>query len=86
MIGKTNTTALARHYWKLRHDDGTEPKIKWSIIRKTNSKPNLKNGCTLCNLEKVAIAKANRERSLNIRKELVNACPHFKKNFFKKPK
>ena len=82
---KTNGTALSRHYLEVKERDGIEPTIKWTIIGKTNAMPNDRNGCTLCNLEKIAIAKAKRERSLNVRRELVNACPHFLRQFFKKP-
>ena len=83
---KKNTgTALSRHYWKTKKKDGVEPKIKWSIVAQTRATPNERNGCTLCNLERMAIAKANAKRTLNVRTELTCMCPHFTKNYFKKP-
>lgn len=86
---KTNNksgTALSRHYLDTVKKDKIEPTIKWSIIGKTEAIPNEKNGCTLCNLEKIAIANANEERTLNIRRELVGACPHFKRQYFERTK
>ena len=83
---KLEGTALSRHFWVTKKADGTEPTIKWTIMTKTKAMPNEKNGCTLCNLERLAIAKANKERSLNVRRELSCMCPHFVKSFFKKPK
>ena len=46
----------------------------------------LKNGSKTgktCNLEKIEISLANRERRLNKRQELFYSCPHIRKLYFK---
>ena len=49
------------------------------------NKFDLKNGCTLCNMEKNEIAKLNQEIALNKRNELFGSCCHFTNCYFKKP-
>ena len=79
-------TALSRHVWKTKTEDGKNPSIEWSIIGKTNATVNEKFGCMVCNLERLAISQVSPKMELNIRNELVTACPHFTKKFFIKPK
>jgi hypothetical protein len=78
---KRNTTELSKWYWNEK-EKGNTPEIKWTILHQTKAKYNLKNGCTLCNMERLEIARANKEKLLNKRNELKRVCPHYKKKFF----
>ena len=40
------------------------------------SKKHGTDSCSICNLERMAIADADRDKTLNIRKELATTCPH----------
>ena len=56
--------------------------IKWKIINQSKqTAPNLKI-CTLCNLERMEIALAEKRNLLNSRNELVTKCPHSRRLFF----
>ena len=78
-------TALSRHFWKTKLADKKDPKITWSILNRASTATSERFGCTVCNMEKIAIARTDKDRSLNRRNELVSSCPHFLKTFFKKP-
>ena len=56
-------------------------KINWEILTRTKNKYNLKNGCTLCNLEKIEILNSKKSESLNKRNELQSGCLHYRKHF-----
>ena len=79
---KTNHTALSKYIWKLK-DQNLNYKINWKILQKTRASRSLRNGCNLCNLERLEIAKANKNKALNKRSELKTQCPHYKKCYFK---
>ena len=64
---------------------GTKFELKWEILHKGGRKYNSKYGCNLCNLEKIAILNADKNLSLNKRKELQTKCPHYRKMFLDKP-
>ena len=81
-----SSTALSKHFWKTKSEDGKNPSVKWSIIGKTNATVNERFGCMVCNLERLAIAQVSPSMRLNLRNELVTACPHFTKMFFIKPR
>ena len=83
---KRNSTELSRYVWSLK-DQKIPYQIKWKINWKsrTNSKPNTKGACILCNMERIAIANANRLTSLNKRSELVGKCKHFRSLYFNSP-
>ena len=53
---------------------------------KTNATVSERAGCTVCNLERLAIASVSPDVGLNVRNELVTACLHFTKKYFIKPK
>ena len=78
---KSKATELSKHYWKLKNE-GKNPTIKWSIVKEIRSKYSLKNGCTLCNTERYAIAYADKKKILNKRNERKRVCPHYTSNFF----
>ena len=80
-----NSTRLSSYIWKLK-DRNAIYKIKWSIIEKIGK---LNNGgkkmlCITCNLERLAIASADRKKALNKRSELTGNCPHKRSHFFPK--
>ena len=57
--------------------------IEWQMLFKINcSVPRKTDNCTICNLERMAIAEADRDKALNIRKELTLICPHFRSGYF----
>ena len=80
-----NQTALSKYIWELKNKNKIY-KIKWNIIYKTKKPTVILKGCTLCNLERLAIAKADKNKSLNKRSELKTQCPHYKTKFFKTKK
>ena len=67
-------------------NNNNDVKIIWSIIHKIfKDVPEKPEMCSICNLERMAIAEANREklRTLNLRNELSTICPHIKSSYFK---
>ena len=74
-------TALSAYIWKLQ-DKKTKFQIKWSILHQAKATTNSKSGCSLCNLERIEIALAERDKSLNKRNELQAKCPHFRGRYF----
>ena len=76
-----NSTTLSRFIHKLK-EKTIDYNIKWSIIYQSHqSSKNLKF-CSLCNLEKLAIALAKRSTLLNNRNELVARCMHSISKYF----
>ena len=67
--------------WDLRRNN-TKYKVSWKILKNTNSKFRPLKMCTLCNLERLHIAAADKRKILNKRNELVTQCPHYPKEFF----
>ena len=76
-----NPTALSTFYWEEK-ENGNNPTIKWSIVKEVRGKFSPKNGCPICNTERVEIARSNQEKLLNTRNELKSNCPHHRKRFF----
>ena len=74
-------TTLSTYYWKEK-DQGNEPTIKWSIVKEVRGRYTLRNGCPLCNREKLEIAKINKNMLINKRNELRSSCPHHRSDFF----
>ena len=50
--------------------------IKWSIHKKSRAYNNAAKRCDLCLAEKLAIALADKGKSLNRRSEFVSKCRH----------
>ena len=72
-------TTLSKY---IRRNNHNNIKIVWSILNKVSNKtPKKPEMCSICNLERMAIAEANREKCLNMRKELSSVCPHFKSSY-----
>ena len=76
-----NPTTLSRYYWQQK-EKGNNPQIKWSIVKEIRGKFNQRNGCHLCNRERLEIARSNKKNMLNKRNELRANCPHYRKNYF----
>ena len=72
-----NKTELAKYIWDLK-DHKTTFDLSWEIVNKTRKRFDRKCGCTLCNMEKLEIWNADKDRSLNKRKELQSKCPHYR--------
>ena len=81
IVKPKNCTELANHIWKLK-DKNIQYHIKWEILHHATISNNPLGLCSLCNLERCEIAKANRRQSLNRRNELVTQCPHKPSKFF----
>ena len=75
-----DSTALAKYIWQLK-ENNIKYKVTWSIAQKIRTGSNI-NGCNLCNLERLEIMNAKKERSLNKRSEIQARCQHWKKRFF----
>ena len=78
-----NNTRLSSYIWNLK--DKQKPfNIKWSIVEKIGKQNNggKQMLCITCNLERLAIASADRKRALNKRSELTGNCPHKRSHFF----
>ena len=75
------STTLSKYAWKMR-DAGETPEVSWSIIHKIPKPRGPQRICTTCNLERMAIACADRKRSLNKRSELTGKCIHFRSFYF----
>ena len=75
ILKKLQVTALA----KFTISNNVEfSEIKWQMLFKTNCPvPRKADNCSTCNLERMAIAEADRNKALNIRKELTSMSPHF---------
>ena len=52
-------TALSRHFWKKKIEFKKDPSVEWGIIAKTNANVSEKFGCTVCNLERLAIDRTS---------------------------
>ena len=74
-------TTLSAYYWQEK-DKGFDPKITWSIVKEVHGKFNRKNGCPLCNRERLEISRIDKNKILNKRNELKSNCPHHRNNFF----
>ena len=53
-----------------------------TINRVSNMRPKKPDIFFICNFERMAIAKANREKSLNVSNELAKFCVHYKSSYF----
>ena len=80
-----NPTTLSTYYWQEKNK-GNEPIIKWSIVKEIHGKYKNINGCPLCNMERLEIARSDKDKLLNKRNELMSSCPHHRNRFFPKYK
>ena len=79
---KNNGTELSKYVWKLKNKN-TNYEIKWNTMDKIGDVLNIRKICKTCNLEKMKITLANKERNLNKRQEHFFTCPHFRIIYFK---
>ena len=70
-----NSTTLSAFILKLKKAN-INFTIKWSIIYKAKQTTKNIRFCSLCNLEKMAIALAKKRTLLNSRNELIAKCRH----------
>ena len=76
-------TRLSEYVWSCVDRFGGKPELNWSILHAVKSIPSCaRNICTICNLEKIQIASAERRSLLNRRSEMVASCPHFRRFYF----
>jgi hypothetical protein len=76
-----NSTTLSSFVHKLKRAN-IDYSIKWSIIYKAKQTTKNIGFCSLCNLEKLAIALAKKRTLLNSRNELIAKCRHNASLFF----
>ena len=81
-IYKENGTELSKYIWKLKRNN-TNYNIKWEILHHIGHIRKPQRICRTCSYEKMEIANADGETSLNKRNELICSCIHFKKLYFK---
>ena len=68
-------TKLSKYIWYLK-SQGITPIVKWSIVKRVNSKT-AANYCKLCLTEKFYIIQSLDDKNLlNKKSELVNKCRH----------
>ena len=80
--GKRAGTKLTNHIQELK-EKGRKYNIKWKVINYSRqSLPSIKY-CTLCNLERLEIARAEKRCLLNSRNELVAQCVHNPNLYFR---
>ena len=76
------STELSKYVWKAK-EKGVDPQISWKVLHKTRRpKDKPQRVCLLCNLERMEIAEAKREKVLNKRSELTGACVHYRSCYF----
>ena len=80
-----NSTALSEHVWSER-DKGEKPVVRWSILHQTPKPSGPQRICTLCNLERMEIAAADRKKAVNKKSELTGSCLHYKGFYFPRRK
>lgn len=81
-LGKSKKCTLVKYICDLKRD-GIAYVLSWKILHK--GPPGFGGtgrSCTVCNLERMAIAEADRVKSLNRRSELVAKCPHRRGLYF----
>ena len=75
---KELSTELSKYIWQLK-DNKSSFKITWSISRHARYfKPNVRGLCSICNMERITIARADKKKMLNKRSELTGKCKHFR--------
>ena len=80
---KTQRTELAKFIWTLKKKN-EKYTINWKLIRKLKNHRNvIPKICSLCNWEKIEIARVDKNRLLNKRSELTGKCMHFTKLYFR---
>ena len=79
--GSLKSTKLSEHVWSAK-EKGEKPEIKWSIMHKAPKPRGPQKICTICNLERIEIAAADRKKALNKRSELTGSCVHFRRFYF----
>ena len=77
---QASSTALAKHIWQLKKDN-IKHTVTWRIVQRLRTESNI-DSCNLCNLERLEIMNAEKERSLNKRSEIQARCQHWRKRFF----
>ena len=76
-------TRLSEYVWSCISRFGKRPEMRWSIIHAMKSIPSgARKICTTCNMEKIAIASADKTTLLNRRNEMSALCPHFRRFYF----
>ena len=77
-----NSTALSKYVWSLKSNN-VNFSIKWSIHKKARAYNNAAKRCDLRLAEKLAIALADKGKSLNRRSEFVSKCRHENKFYLR---
>ena len=73
---RAHETKLSSYIWSKKKSD-PNPKVQWSIVKKSQPYRTGSRSCNLCTQEKLEIFKnLNNPRSLNGKNELVSRCPH----------
>ena len=76
-----NSTELSKFILNLKANN-IKFSIKWEILHQVKNNSATFNTCQVCNLEKYAIAKSERQKIINKRNELISKCNHNKNRFF----
>ena len=76
-----HSTELSKYIWDLKEKNLTY-NIKWDTIHWIKSNNINYKFCSICNLEKLEIALANKNEILNRRTELMSKCKHHRSQYF----
>ena len=80
-LKKKQSTTLSTYIHKLK-ETNKQYDIEWKIIdQKRVNKNTVSKICSICNLERLTIALADKKKSLNKRAELTSKCPHLRSAF-----
>ena len=75
VVKHNNATALSAYVWE--NDLGSNPPIRWEVVKFVGPYTPGSKSCELCLAEKVAIGRHSDDPNcLNKRSELVQACRH----------
>ena len=76
-----HSTELSKYVWQKRAK-GESPKITWRILHSLREPRKPQRICATCNLERIEIAAAKRNRALNKKSEMTGKCIHFARFYF----
>ena len=76
-----NSTELSKFILNLKAKN-VKYNIKWEILHQVQNNIQSLNFCQVCNLEKYAIATAEKQKTLNKRNEIISKCSHNRSRYF----
>ena len=69
------STTLSTYFWKLKKE-GKNPRVSFSVLKKSKSFTPESGRCALCLAEKLLILKSDPKKIVNKRSEIMSTCRH----------